>query len=256
MNMKTADKYLRIAAIITGELLACGTIAALCRAGDSERLLLAAGTLFLVLVPEMIERLFHCRISTAVYLTGILYALGPMMGHCWKFYYTIPYWDKLLHLCGGVMFVFLGVYLFELLSRGGANHTSAVVFALCFSLAVSVVWEFVEYGADRFLGMDMQSDTVVSGITSYLLGAKTGVTGSIESIRSVAVNGTLMPVNGYLDIGLHDTMLDMLLESFGAFLTCVLLFLDRGRHPLIQPRPRGSAEPAQENSAVTGRNKD
>ena len=238
--MKKTEKFLHIAFVAIGELLACGTILSLIRSGDTERLLLAFGTLVFVLIPGILERLLCCRIHTAVYVFGVLYALGPMMGHCWKFYYTIPCWDKLLHLCGGVMFIILGIYLFERLSHGKANHVSAVVFALCFSLAISVVWEFVEYSADTFLGMDMQDDTVVSHITSYLLGPEKGTTGSIKDIQSVVINGTALPVDGYIDIGLHDTMLDMLLESIGALITCILLFIDKGKHPLIQTASNNS----------------
>lgn len=235
--MTKAEKTLRIIFVAIGELLSCGTIIFLLGSSDGERLLLAFGTLLFVLIPEILERLLRCKINTAVYVIGVLYAVGPMMGHCWKFYYTIPCWDRLLHLCGGVMFVILGVYLFERLSHGKANHISSVVFALCFSMAISVAWEFVEYGADTFLGMDMQDDTVVSSITSYMLGAEKGTTGSINEIRSVVVNGSPLPVNGYIDIGLHDTMLDMLWESVGAFVTCAILLIDREKHPLIRARP-------------------
>ena len=236
--MRKTEKLLRIAIVVVGELLALGTALSLLTSGDYERLLLSFGTMVLVLLPGLVERFFGCKINTAVYVFAVLYAAGPMMGHCWKFYYTIPCWDKLLHLCGGVMFVILGIYLFERLSCGKANHISAVVFALCFSLAISVLWEFVEYGADLFLGMDMQDDTVVCGITSYLLGAEKGMTGTIESIHSVVINGVPLPVDGYIDVGLHDTMLDMLLESGGALATCILLFIDKGKHPLIQTRSK------------------
>ena len=234
--MKKVERTLRNSAVVLAELIVCGTIISLFRSGDTERLLLAFGTLLFVLIPEILERLLRCKINIVVYLIAVLYAMGSMMGHCWKFYYTIPCWDKLLHLCGGVMFVILGVYLFERLSYGKANYVSAVAFALCFSLAISVLWEFVEYGADLFLGMDMQNDTVVSGLTSYLLGAEKGMTGSIENIQSVIVNGKPLPVGGYIDVGLHDTMLDMLLESIGAFVTCALLLIDKGNHPFIQMR--------------------
>ena len=232
--MKKAERTLRNSAVVLAELIVCGTIISLLRSGDTERLLLAFGTLLFVLIPGILERLLRCRINLVVYLLGVLYAMGSMMGHCWKFYYTIPCWDKLLHLCGGVMFVILGIYLFERLSCGKANHVSAVIFALCFSLAISVLWEFVEYGADIFLGMDMQDDTVVNHITSYMLGTEKGVTGSIKDIQSVVINGAALPVDGYIDIGLHDTMLDMLWESGGALVTCMLLFIDKGKHPLIQ----------------------
>ena len=234
--MKKVERTLRNSAVVIAELIVCGTIISLLRYDDTERLLLAFGTLLFVLIPEILERLLRCKINIVVYLIAVLYAMGSMMGHCWKFYYTIPCWDKLLHLCGGVMFVILGVYLFERLSYGKANYVSAVAFALCFSLAISVLWEFVEYGADLFLGMDMQNDTVVSGLTSYLLGAEKGMTGSIENIQSVIVNGKPLPVGGYIDVGLHDTMLDMLLESIGAFVTCALLLIDKGNHPFIQMR--------------------
>lgn len=232
--MKKAERTIRNSAVVLAELIVCGTIISLLRSGDTERLLLAFGTLLFVLIPGILERLLRCRINLVVYLLGVLYAMGSMMGHCWKFYYTIPCWDKLLHLCGGVMFVILGIYLFERLSCGKANHVSAVIFALCFSLAISVLWEFVEYGADIFLGMDMQDDTVVNHITSYMLGTEKGVTGSIKDIQSVVINGAALPVDGYIDIGLHDTMLDMLWESGGALVTCMLLFIDKGKHPLIQ----------------------
>ena len=232
--MKKAERTIRNSAVVLAELIVCGTIISLLRSGDTERLLLAFGTLLFVLIPGILERLLRCRINLVVYLLGVLYAMGSMMGHCWKFYYTIPCWDKLLHLCGGVMFVILGIYLFERLSCGKANHVSAVIFALCFSLAISVLWEFVEYGADIFLGMDMQDDTVVNHITSYMLGTEKGVTGSIKDIQSVVINGAALPVDGYIDIGLHDTMLDMLWESSGALVTCILLFIDKGKHPLIQ----------------------
>lgn len=235
--MKKAEKTLRIIVVAAAEALSCGTIFSLISSGDHERLLLAIGTLLLVLVPCLLERLLRCRINTAVYIFAVLYATGPMMGHCWKFYYAIPCWDRLLHICGGVAFTILGVALFRLLSGKSANFAVSLVFALCFSMAVCVLWEFVEYGADLFLGMDMQDDTVVSGITSYLLGAEKGSTGSIEQISSVVVNGVLLPVNGYIDVGLHDTMLDMLLETAGALVTTLLLLLDRGKHTLIKIDP-------------------
>jgi len=240
MTIKKAEIFLRAAAVAAGELLALGTVITLLFRGFSDKLLLACGTVVLVLVPELLERLLRCRIHTAVYIFAVLYAIGPMLGHAWKLYYTVSWWDKLLHICGGVMFVILGIYLFERLTRGQVGHTAAVVFALCFSMAVSVVWEFAEYGADRFLGMDMQSDTVVTDLRSYALGNEPGVTGHVEGIHSVTVNGTPLPVDGYIDIGIHDTMLDMFLESLGALITCLILFFDKGRHPLIRPRPKAA----------------
>lgn len=234
--MKKSEKIIRIIAVSLGEALSCGTIVFLYKSGNGERLLLAFGTVLFVLLPGILERLLRCKINTLIYVFAVIYTLGPMMGHCWKFYYVFLSWDKLLHICAGVLFVILGVYLFQRLSQAKTNYLSAVIFALCFSMAISMVWEFIEYGADCIFGTDMQDDRVVRSITSYLLGTEKGVTGSISGIRSVAIDGTPLPLEGYIDIGLHDTMLDMLLESGGALAACALIFADRGKHPLIISR--------------------
>ena len=134
------------------------------------------------------------------------------------------------------MFAILGAYFFDVLAKNKGLPVVRTIFALCFSMAIAVLWEFCEFGADTFLGMDMQDDTVIHSLTSYLLGESLGDTGSIENIQSVVVNGVALP--GYIDIGLTDSMLDMLLETLGAIVTCLALWLDKGKHPLIQNHNR------------------
>ena len=77
----------------------------------------------------------------------------------------------------------------------------------------------------------MQRDTLVTAIHSYNLGPATGVVGTIDPIESVIVNG--VPMEGYLDLGLIDTMGDMFIETVGAMAYAVLFALDRGRHAAI-----------------------
>lgn len=230
--MRKNEKRIKLGGIVLCEIFTVFTIIDLLTGGEPDRLALAFGTLLLVLLPMLLEKLSHCRISLPVYIFALAYAVGPMLGHCWKLYYTVPVWDKLLHISGGVMFAILGTYFFDLLTKSKDLPAARAIFALCFSIAIAVLWEFCEFGADRFLGMDMQDDTIVYGLTSYLLGDTIGVTGSIENIQSVMVNGIALP--GYIDIGLFDSMLDMLLETLGAIVTCAFLWLDKGKHPLIQ----------------------
>lgn len=226
------EKWIRLGCTVLCELFTLFTVAALLAGGEPDRLALAFITVLLVLLPMLLEKMFRCRICLLLYLFALAYAVGPMLGHCWKLYYTVPVWDKLLHISGGVMFAVLGAYFFDLAVKHEKLPAVRVIFALCFSMAIAVLWEFCEFGADTFFGMDMQDDTVVPRLTSYLLGDSVGITGTIENIRTVTVNGISLP--GYIDIGLIDTMLDMLLETVGAAVTCVLLGLDKGRHPLIR----------------------
>ena len=232
--MHKRERHVKLFGTILCEVFAILTIIYLFADGEADRLALAFGTLLLALLPMLLEKLLRCRICLPVYLFALAYAIGPMLGHCWKLYYTVPVWDKLLHICGGVMFAILGAYLFDFLVKRKDLPAARAIFALCFSVAIAVLWEFCEFGADTFLGMDMQDDTVIHGLTSYLLGDSLGVTGSILNIQSVSVNGLLLPVDGYIDIGLIDTMLDMLLETVGAIAACMIILLDKDRHPIIQ----------------------
>ena len=232
--MRRNEKKIKLAGTVLCEIFAVCTIIMLLAGGEPDRSLLAFATLLLAALPMLLEKLLRCRISLPVYIFALAYAVGPMLGHCWKLYHTVPVWDKLLHISGGVMFAVLGAFFFDRLAKDKEQPAARTVFALCFSMAVAMLWELLEFGADQVLGMDMQDDTVIHSLTSYLLGESLGVTGSIENIQSVTVNGIVFP--GYIDIGLIDSMLDMLLETLGAVVTCLIIWSDKGRHPFIRDK--------------------
>jgi len=188
-------------------------------------------TLILISTPMFVECLFHCRLAMWLHVFIMLYGLGPMLGHSYGLFYTTTWWDKLLHCSGGVAFAIVGYYLPLLIGENRMTPAMRLIFAVCFSMAISVLWEFMEYASDIFLGVDSQKDTYITGIRSYLLGNSSGQIGSIKEISLVTVDGQALP--GYIDIGLIDTMGDMLIETLGAVLCAVVLGIDRDRHPAI-----------------------
>lgn len=113
------------------------------------------------------------------------------------------------------------------------------MFALCFSLAVSVLWEFYEFGSDMLFGTDTQDDSVIHSITSHMLNPEMGEVGTITDIQNVVIDGDPLNLDGYLDIGLIDTMMDLLLESLGAAITTLILWLDNNRHPVFFRKVKG-----------------
>ncbi len=231
--MKHKKQTIRIILIALCELLTVGNIIGFLPEKEYDRLLLAFLTLVLILIPELVERITHYRISQPMYMICVLYAIGPMLGHCNNLYYLIPWWDKLLHITGGVMFAFLGLIVFEFLGGDKQKWLLCCVFALLFSVALSVLWEFYEFGSDTLFGMDTQDDTVIQSIHSHLLAEELGEIGDIENITDVSINGVSLGLGGYLDIGLIDTMMDMILEALGAVITTVILFIDKNRHPVF-----------------------
>ncbi len=184
--------------------------------------------------PTIAEKIFKFRVATPVYIFILLYAVSPTLGHAYKFYYLIEWWDILLHATGGLVFALLGAYLPTVFGKKEGNSVLlCAAFGFLFSVFVSVAWEFVEYFCDIIFRSDMQQDTWVNEIRSYLLGNAAGVKGSIEGIESVMVNGQVL--EGYLDIGLIDTMTDMLVETLGAAVYAVIYLLDKGKYSGLKP---------------------
>ncbi len=205
------------------------------REGEWTRTALAAVTIILLLLPEAAERVFKRRLKLPFYVLCAFYALGAMLGHSYKLYYKILRWDELLHLLGGFLFAMVGFELAQsIASNGKSSLWFSVLFGLCFSMAIALAWEFFEYGMDTFFGMDMQNDTVVHSIVSYRLGTEMGMTGSFPDIHQVVIDGTPLALDGFLDIGLHDTMADALVETLGAVLAAVCYANGRGRAALFQ----------------------
>lgn len=190
------------------------------------------GCLLLVFAPYVLEAVFRIRISMDLKITyAFLSVSGPVLGNVYKFYHIIPHWDKLLHGLSGYAFAAFGFSLPDLIERRKEGHSKLMraAFAFCFSLAVAGIWELYEYALDVFFKMDMQNDTIISNISSYLLGAQTGDIGEIGDITSVYVNGHPLPYTGYLDIGLIDTMNDMLICTVGT-LFLIIAAVTRKEH--------------------------
>ena len=202
--------------------------------GDVTAALVSLGTVALVTVPLAAERLCGLRLHTGFFLFCMVYAMGPMLGKAYKLYYLTNWWDKLLHTTGGLVFAVVGVCLARGLN-GGQEVSPALqaVFGLCFSVAVAAVWELFEYGMDCWFAMDMQGDTLVNAIHSYILSDTPGVLYNVPEIRETVINGVALPAAGYLDIGLIDTMHDVLVETLGAVIVTVWQLVDGGKHPLI-----------------------
>ncbi len=220
--------------ICMGFCLATGI--AMAHKGQWALMLACLGTVFLVSLPVFVARLLKIRLSRSFFTFFLLYALGPMLGKIYKLYYLTAWWDKLVHTMAGVVFAALGAYLLEQLNRGNQTSLPArAVFALCLSIAVAALWEFFEFSVDRFFGADMQHDTVITAIHSHYLSPTPGEIHSITGIRDAAVNGESLNVGGYLDIGLFDTMADMMVETLGAIAYSAWYLFDQDRHPQIFP---------------------
>ncbi|MBQ3063563.1 MAG: hypothetical protein IJC99_02010 [Clostridia bacterium] len=202
--------------------------------GDAFSYIYCFITALFVLLPPVLTLLLRWEMHFGFYLVFSLYTMGPLLGAVYKLYYVTSWWDILLHALAGFLFAVVGAHLATALNKGREpSYALAIVFGLLVSLGVAALWEFFEYGADIVLGSDMQTDTVIHSFVTKLGGVNGGVV-RYEGIADTLVNGQSLGQGGYIDIGLIDTMSDMLYEAIGAIGYAVYALFDRGRHPLIK----------------------
>ncbi len=232
-RLSPKERLFRIILWSVLEAFALGTLIFVLVQGELTQILMCVFTLGLLCLPFVATKLFRCELNGAFFAFCLTYAVSPMLGHIYKLYYLTGWWDDLLHASGGVVFAVFGVFLAKLLSKGAPSFWLTALFALFFSIAIAGLWEFIEYGCDQIFHTDMQNDSVVRDIYSYLLSNETGAAGQITDIGEVFIHGKPLGVGGYLDIGLRDTMSDMLFETLGAVVFFVVYIVDKDRHSLI-----------------------
>ena len=163
---------------------------------------------------------------------------AEILGEVNAFYVRVPNWDTMLHTLNGFLAAAVGFSLVLLLNDDTrlTFHLSPFFLALvafCFSMTIGVLWEFFEFAMDWFFHTDMQRDTVVNAIYSASLDVtRSNKVVSIRDIQDVLIHGESLGLGGYLDIGLIDTMKDLIVNFIGAVVFSVTGFfyaLSKGR---------------------------
>lgn len=158
---------------------------------------------------------------------------AEILGELNEFYVHIPFWDTMLHTLNGFLCAAIGFSAVMVLHKNEKivfelSPGFLAMVAFCFSMTVGLIWEFFEFGMDWFMGLDMQKDAIVSSISSTMLdssGGQTSVTlRDIQNVILVYGDGTQEALNlgGYLDIGLIDTMKDLLVNFVGALFFSII----------------------------------
>lgn len=198
---------------------------------DYQGLFYCILTLVLLMLPSFVEKRFKVELPTGLEITVLVFIFAAeILGELGCYYLKVPHWDTMLHTINGFVCAAIGFSLVDILNRDAKiKFTLSPVFmavvAFCFSMTVGVLWEFFEFAGDNLLGMDMQKDTVINVIRSVELNPESkNVPVVIDNIRTVTVNGVDLGLGGYLDIGLYDTMKDLIVNFIGAVVFSVIGF--------------------------------
>ena len=200
-----------------------------------ESFFLCILTLILFLIPNFLERKLKIMVPTTLEIIILLFIYAAeILGEIRAYYITFPHWDAMLHTLNGFLCAAIGFCLVDLLNREkrvtsfSLSPAYMAVVAFCFSMTVGVLWEFVEASMDHFFLLDRQKDTVIQAFSTVT----TDPTGGnhpqlIKDIADVIVvhsdgSQQALGLGGYLDIGLLDTMMDLVVNFIGAVIFSII----------------------------------
>ena len=206
-------------------------------------------TLILFTLPTIASRTFKVKLPTTLEIIVYLFIYAAeILGEIQNFYGIFKHWDTMLHTLNGFLAAAVGFSLIDILNRTERFHIKmtpifVALVAFCFSMTIGVLWEFGEFAADRYLNLDMQKDRVVQKISSVTLNKENKndpvVIDNINKTEIYSNNNQNITTieNGYLDLGIIDTMKDLVVNFIGAIVFSVLGFLyikDRDEYRFIE----------------------
>lgn len=186
----------------------------------------------------VLEKYLHIRAPFAYAFLVVVYTLFCFLGASYNFYTLFLNLDDVLHAVFGVVFAILGFAVVKSLigePKTNKQFITCLVFAFSFSLVIAVVWEIYEFTGDRIsVNLDMQEDTIINSFQSFLLNP-----GGYDHLNTLQIDGIAYTVlydaegnilytieGGYLDVGLFDTMMDIIWCTVADVALCVLLAVD------------------------------
>lgn len=201
---------------------------------EYQSVFLCALSLILMVLPSIISRKLKIVLPSTLEVIILLFIFAAeILGEINSFYVRVPNWDTMLHTINGFLCAAIGFCLVDMLNRNDRfsfklSPLYLAIVAFCFSMTVGVLWEFYEFGVDQLLGRDMQKDTVVHAIHSVNLDPTNSntvihVRGIVDTIV-VHSDGSQesLGLGGYLDLGIIDTMKDLIVNFIGASVFSVI----------------------------------
>lgn len=175
--------------------------------GNISNVLMCILALILFTIPTIISEKFKIGIPSL--LEGIIYIFiysTAILGEINNFYGIIPFWDTILHTLNGFICAGIGFSLVDLLNQNSNSFNLSPLYiaivAFCFSMTVGILWEFKN---------NANIPIKVKNIEKTEIYSKDGTITIIE--------------NGYLDIGLIDTIKDLFVNFLGAVTFSIIGFL-------------------------------
>jgi len=149
--------------------------------------------------PLLFNKLSKYNISGFLFCFYIGFTVAALLlGTVFDFYVLVPHWDTMLHFMSGVGLAVLGFAIADIVERNQNikyHRLFITIFAFCFAKTLGIIWEVSEFVMDIGLGTNTQQWADRYGV----------------------------PLVG--QAALFDTMKDIIANTIGAVIVCVLGYI-------------------------------
>lgn len=205
--------------------------------GDIESAFVCVLVLVIYLLPQFVENRLNIDIPTTLEVAIFVFVFAAeILGELQSYFIKYSNWDTILHTSSGFLCAAVGFSLVDLLNRSDNVKVQLspgylAITAFCFSMTIGILWELIEFSADRLFLLDMQKDTIVNQISSVSLDpTNSNISITVKGIKDVILvtdsGEQALGLGGFLDIGLYDTMEDLFVNFVGAVVFSVAAFFE------------------------------
>jgi hypothetical protein len=186
------------------------------------------------LIPYFITKKLKIELPSIFEIIILLFIFSSeVLGEIQNFYGVFKHFDTVLHTLNGFLCAAVGFSLIDLCNNNSEKFNLSPLYltivAFCFSMTIGVLWEFLEYSIDKVMLSDMQKDKLVTKISSVWLNPdgknKAIIVDNINKTIIYSDSGETVIEGGYLDLGLNDTMKDLIVNFVGAVVFSIFGYL-------------------------------
>ena len=169
-----------------------------------------------MILPGVASKRLKLEIPNNMYYVYVIFLYAAIfLGEIGNFYYSVPYWDTILHTVSGAMIGCIGFSIVSLLNDREFFHLNLTpffiaFFAFCFSMMLGTIWEVYEYTSDGILGTNMQKYKLESG---YELTGRQSLQDTMEDLIVDEIGAFVISAVGYISIKTQNGFLDKVLIS-------------------------------------------
>lgn len=205
--------------------------------GDIESAFVCVLVLVIYLLPQFVENRLNIDIPATLEVVIFVFVFAAeILGELQSYFIKYSNWDTILHTSSGFLCAAVGFSLVDLLNRSDNVKVQLspgylAITDFCFSMTIGILWELIEFSADRLFLLDMQKDTIVNQISSVSLDpTNSNISITVKGIKDVILvtdsGEQALGLGGFLDIGLYDTMEDLFVNFVGAVVFSVAAFFE------------------------------